>query len=143
MFDTARDALADWTRQHPALRTAGLPDPDATKTVFQADVLESPTTKPFVVIRWGDVIRKMGEAWVQSVDFWVYDEFGDYSRASNIAKGIVSSGGESFLPIPTTSGCLAQLQTAGDGLGVGGDLADDGFKALVIPVRARAIGRGL
>lgn len=137
-FATAREHLAQLVAQSAVLRALGLPE----NAVFQADTAESPEGRPFVVVRWGDEIRNVGGSWVRSVDWWVYDEFGDYNRASNIAKGIQDMGGEVFRPAPTASGWVTQLVTTGNGLGVGGDLADEGFDALVVPLRTQVVGRG-
>lgn len=137
-FDTARDTMAQFVAQLPEARPLGL----AVNAVFQADTAESPSMRPFVVLRWGDEVAGLGGAWVRPLTMWVYDEFGDYNRASNIAKAIQRAGGEMFLPIATRSGWVNTFATWGSGLGIGGDLADDGFEALVVPLATQVMGRG-
>lgn len=136
----ARDALAQWLVNADWLTELGFPE---TKRVFAADTAESPTTRPFIVIRWGDQVRRLGQAESRNVDFWIYDDFGDYSRPADAARAIVAHGGREWIPMPHSLGTISHLEFTGEGLGVGGDLADDGFKALVIPVRGRVVGRGL
>ena len=137
-FATARDTMAQFVRQLPALRTLGL----AEDSVFQADTATSPSMRPFVVLRWGDDIAGMGGAWVRPLTLWFYDDFGDYNRAGNLARALQATGGAAFEPIRTASGWVNQWTTEGNGLGIGGDLADDGFDALVVPLATQVMGRG-
>ena len=137
-FDTARDTMAQFTAQLPTLRALGL----AEDSVYQADTAESPTARPFIVLRWGDEIAGMGGVWVRPLTYWVYDSFGDYNRASTIAHALQAAGGKEFLPIRTKAGWVNAFATSGGGLGIGGDLADEGFDALVVPLATQVMGRG-
>jgi hypothetical protein len=107
--------------------------------VFQADTAESPSVKPFLVIRWGDNEVKMGESWVDPVDIWGYDEMGDYTRITAIVKEAARYLVQECLQVPTTSGRISQFLDRG----IGGDLADDGFDAVVKPYRLGAVGNGV
>ena len=135
-FDSRRDTVAQLLQQAPELHALGLPN---TGSVLQADTLESPNFKPFIVVRWGEQEQRMGGAIVQSFDLWVYDEFGDYNRPTAIAKAAADFLVENGIQVQTTSGHISQIEDRG----IGGDLADDGFDAVVIPYHLAAIGRGL
>lgn len=137
-FDSARDTMAQLVAQNSLIRALGLGD----RSVYPADVAESPQERPFVVMRWGDEEAGLGGSWARPLMWWVYDEFGDFNRASNIAKAIQNLGGKSFTPIATTNGWVTQFRTEGSGLGIGADLADDGFDALVVPLNTVVVGRG-
>lgn len=124
-FDSARDTVAQYIMQHPVVAALGLPEGN----VFQADTAESPSSKPFIVVRWAEQELKVGDSRVHPFDLWVYDEFGDYNRANAIAKFLQDDLPDNLLQIPTTSGRVSQIAARG----IGGDLADDGFDALVVP----------
>jgi hypothetical protein len=132
-FETARDTLAQFMQQSEALHGLGLP---TERSVFQADTAESPTVRPFIV-------RSLGPAWVDGVSLWVYDDFGDYNRATKLAVEAAKVLRDNVVAIPTLGGWLTQIQIDGQGLGLGGDLADDGFQALVKPYNLLAAGRGV
>jgi len=133
-WDSRRDALAQWVDQCPELPPLGY----TPGNVFQADTAESPSVKPFIVIRWGDQIESMGLSGVWPVTLWVYDEFGDFNRATKMARDLGAYLADNVVDFRTTSGRISQINN----LGTGGDLADDGFDALVIPQNLRLIGRG-
>ena len=134
-WDTARATLAQTLMQAAPLHALGLAE---SGSVLQADTVNSPATKPFIVIRWGDVERIVGKSWLQPVDLWIYDDFGDYDRATRMAKTAGKYLHDNVLGLRTNTGWISQI----DDRGIGGDLADDGFDALVIPYRLAAIGTG-
>jgi hypothetical protein len=125
-FESARDTVAQFIAQCPPLLDLGLPEEFG---VFQADTAESPSTKPFVVIRWGEQETTNGISRVHPFDLWVYDEFGDYGRASRMSKILQDWLPDNAVQVPTLDGRLSQISARG----IGGDLADDGFGALVVP----------
>lgn len=139
-FDTARDTLAQFMQQAPSLHSLGLPE---TRSVFQADTAESPSVRPFIVVRWGDRQRTLGPAWVDLVSLWVYDDFGDYNRATRLAVAAAELLHDNVVGIRTKEGWLNQILISGQGLGLGGDLADDVFEAVVKPYNLLAAGRGV
>ena len=108
-FATARDTVAQFLSQSDELRALGLPE-DA---VYQADTAESPSQKPFIVIRWGDTETKMHTSWVDPVDLWVYDDFGDYTRATKIAKAAARILVENVVDIKTSDGRISQMGDRG------------------------------
>jgi hypothetical protein len=81
----------------------------------------------------------MGESWVDPVDIWGYDEMGDYTRITAIVKEAARYLVQECLQVPTTSGRISQFLDRG----IGGDLADDGFDAVVKPYRLGAVGNGV
>jgi len=133
-FADARSTMAQLLAQAPSLRALGLPE----NAVFQADTAESPSMKPFLVVRWGDNETKVGASWVDPVDIWGYDEMGDYTRITAIVKEAARYLVEDCVQVLTASGRISQFLDRG----IGGDLADDGFDAVVKPYRMAAVGNG-
>lgn len=116
------------------LRALGL---SATKSVFQADTLESPKTKPFIIIRWLDVQAGMGAMKRRPFLLWVYDDEGDYSRAKRIA----ARAAKVLCALPQTQlndGWLAQIEDRE----MAAELADPGWQAVVVPYNLVAIASG-
>lgn len=132
---TAREVVAQRLITSSVLATLGLP----TDAVYQADTTDSPAGKPFIVIRWGEQETAMGANTVRPFDLWVYGEFGDYDVVQKMAKATVPIlVGPLQIPLDD-GGFLSQILDRG----IGGDLADDGFDALVVPYHFAATGRGL
>lgn len=116
------------------LQALGLP---ATKSVFQADTLESPKTKPFIIVRWLDVVSGVGRMKIRPFLLWVYDEEGDYARPKRLA----TRAAKVLCDLPPTElddGWLAQFEDRE----MGGELADPGWQASVIPYNMRAVASG-
>jgi len=135
---TTRETIVTTLNDAQSLRDLGLPE-DA---IVQADTLDSPTVRPFVVVRWLDEQPGVGAVTPRPFDLWVYDDPGDYTRCERI--GVESLKILSDLdPIKTETGWISQIRTHGRGLGRGQDLYDDGYEAVVIPFRAIAIASGL
>jgi hypothetical protein len=117
------------------LRALGLP---ATKSVFQADTLESPSSKPFIIVRWLDVQAGMGRMKRRPFLLWVYDDEGDYSRAKRMAQRAAD-----------VLCALPQTQIDGGWLGaiedreMGAELADPGWQAVVVPYNLLAVASGV
>ena len=134
-FETNRDAVAQLLMQAPTLRALGLPE----NAVFQADTAESLPMKPFFVIRWADEEERVGDSRVRPFDLWGYDELGDYNRITRLVKEAARYLTEECFHVVSTEGSISQFVDRG----IGGDLADDGFDAVVKPYRMAAVGRGV
>lgn len=134
-YPTARDTLAQLLAQAPSLRALGLPE----GAVFQADTAESPSMRPFLVVRWGDNEQRIDGSWVDALDLWGYDELGDYNRITAIVKEAARYLVQECVHVRTTTGRISQFVDRG----IGGDLADDGFDAVVKPYRLAAVGNGV
>lgn len=134
-YQSMRDTVNAFLQAQPALHALGLPEEDS---VFQADTASSPAVRPFIVVRWGEIEAQIGDSRAQSGTLWVYDDFGDYNRPSKIALKSLELMKSSLIDIRTADGRISQIRTGG----IGTDLADDGFKALVIPAFFTAIGNG-
>lgn len=134
-YSSMRDTVNAFLQAQPTLHALGLPEEDS---VFQADTLNSPSQKPFIVVRWGEQEAAVGESGAHPCDLWVYDEFGDYNRATKIAKEALRLLQREILQVATDDGRISQIRARG----IGADLADDGFEALVIPGHFVAIGNG-
>lgn len=131
-YDNARDTVSQFIKAY--MTDAGF-DP---QNVLQADTVDSPAGKPFVVVRWAEQEERMGWSRVIPFDIWVYDEFGDYTRATKMARDIAEYLVTNVLGTRTTTGCVSQILDRG----LGGDLADDGFEALVKPYHLAAVAIG-
>lgn len=134
-YKSMRDTVNAFLQAQPSLHALGLPEEDS---VFQADTVNSPDQKPFIVVRWGEQEVLMGDSASHPGDLWVYDDFGDYNRATAIAKEALRLLQDLILQIQTEDGRISQIRSRG----IGADLADDGFEALVIPGRFVAVGNG-
>lgn len=134
-FETNRDSTAQLLAQAPLLRALGLPE----NAVFQADTAESPSMKPFLVVRWADEEEKVGDSSVRPFDLWGYDEMGDYNRITMIVQEAARYLSKECFHVVSNLGSISQFVDRG----IGGDLVDDGFNAVVKPYRMAAIGRGV
>ena len=135
-FETNRQAVAQLLQQAPSLHALGLPP---EHSIFQADTAESPSSKPFIVLRWGDEEERVGESRVRPFDMWGYDELGDYDRITKIVVEAARYLSKDCFHVVSTLGSISQFVDRG----IGGDLADEGFEAVVKPYRMAAIGRGV
>ncbi len=134
-YQSRRDTIVAFLQSRPELHALGLAEEDS---VFQADTAMSPEIRPFIVVRMGETEAQLGTSSAQPGDLWVYDEYGDYNRASKLCKEALRLMAEHLLDVPTRDGRLSQVSNRG----VGADLADDGFDALVVPGHFAAIGNG-
>lgn len=139
---TTRETIATELNESLVLRALGLSE-DA---VFQADTMESPTMRPFIVIRWLQESAGVGPVTRRPFDMWVYGEEGDYGlieKLGDAAQTILAN----IEQRATVSGNILQVHTRPNpniqNLGRGDDLYDQGYKALVIPYRCQAVASGL
>lgn len=131
---TTRDTIATALATSEVLRELGLP----ADSVYQADTVDSPEQRPFIVVRWGDDEPGMGKTTIRPFDLWVYDEFGDYNRADQIARAAASEL-LALEQVATDTGWIMSILDRRKG----GDLADDGFNALVVPYHLAAVANGV
>lgn len=139
---TTRETIATTLNTNGELRTLGLPE-DA---VFQADTMESPTMRPFLVIRWLQEAAGMGPVTRRPFDLWWYGAEGSYDLIEKLgvtAQNILGN----MEQVDTVSGRIMRIHTRPiptiPNLGRGDDLYDNGYKALVIPFRCQAVASGL
>jgi hypothetical protein len=131
---TTRDTIATILNNSETLRSLGLP----ADSIYQADTVDSPEQRPFIVIRWGDDETGMGKTTTRPFDLWVYDEFGDYNRADQIARAAAAEL-VALEQVPTDTGWIMSVLDRRKG----GDLADEGFDALVVPYHLAAVANGV
>lgn len=137
---TTRERISYFLNDHPDLLAIGLP----ADGVLQADTANSPTIRPFIVVRWLDTAASLGPVSKRPFDLWGYDEEGDYTRIETILKRAAELlTDETTTPLKTQTGVISQISDRESGYGRGADLYDDGYKALVIPWRFFAIATGL
>lgn len=131
---TVRETIATLLTANADLLDLGLPE-DA---VYQADTVDSPTEKQFLVLRWGTEQPGMGAVTRRPLTIWSYGEFGDPTTTERIA---VAAGKylSSLFDIATYDGRIGQIQ---DGFR-GPDLQDDGWKRLVIPYNVTVNASGV
>lgn len=134
-FETNRDSVSQLLMQAPTLRALGLPE----RAVFQADTVEDPKMRPFLVVRWGDEEEALGDSSVRPFDLWGYDELGDYNRVTMIVREAARYLVQECFHVVSDMGSISQFLDRG----IGGDLADDGFNSVVKPYRMAAVGRGV
>lgn len=105
-----------------ALLPAGVP-PEA---VVQAESFDDLPIRPFVVVRWGPTAPGMGKVERPTVDFWVHDVKGDYSRIDRLL-GLIQDRLEALAPMRANPGYIQDVHWDGNS----GDLADDGYDTIV------------
>lgn len=139
---TTRETVAVALNTNAELRDLGLPE-DA---VFQADTMESPSMRPFVVVRWLQEQAGVGPVTRRPFDLWWYGEEGSYDLIEKLgytAQRILGN----LEQVPTFDGMLMRIHTtpltAIPNVGRGDDMYDQGYKALVIPFRCQAVASGL
>jgi len=131
---TTRDTIATILNESLSLRALGVP----VDNVFQADVLNSPEQLPFIVIRWGEEAPGLAKNTFRPCTLWIYDSFGDYNRAVAIGAEACRILSE-IVQLKTDTGWILEIRDALRG----GDLADEGFNALVVPYNLTAVASGL
>lgn len=139
---TTRETIAMIINNDPQAMELGMPE----NAVFQADTIDSPTMRPFCVIRWMPERQGIGPVTQRPFDVWMYGAEGDYTILDRILYRLANKLMEQ-IAIPTESGMISQIQgrptSANPTLGKGADLYDDGYKCVVIPWSFVAIARGL
>lgn len=139
---TTRETIATELNTNTVLRGLGLPE-DA---VFQADTMESPMMRPFVVIRWLQELAGIGPVSRRPFDLWWYGAEGSYDLIEKLGSAAQDILGN-MEQIETVSGRIMRIHTRPissiPNLGRGDDLYDNGYKALVIPFRCQAVASGL
>lgn len=105
--------------------------------VFQAESADNPPERPFITIRFGETARGIGPINRKDLSVWAYGDMGNFDNLELISKrvGVLLSNLEQ---VQLDSGWLMKF----DDIGMGGDFFDDGYNALVVPYRLRAVGNG-
>lgn len=107
-------------------------------SVLADQSVDSPTVRPFLVLRWGPVVRGVGSVQVRDLTVWVHDEPADFARIDRIirrlrtllesAVGMQEGGG----------GWLVQADWQGDSA----DLADDAYGTITRNTSFRVVASG-
>lgn len=123
--DTIRELVALELSSSQSLKDIGLTDGG----VWDADTLDSPNENmfPLIVVRWYDVSQRMGRMMVRPFDTWTYITGSDRTPGetlSNTAVPILSA----LEGVLKRGGALHSITDEG----VGSDLRDDGYDALVL-----------
>lgn len=96
---------------------------DAT---FAANMIDTPTIRPFIVMRWEETTRAFARIGSQGLTIWVHDEVGDYTRIDAMLE-IIKSVLTSIVHVAGGDGkTVTQIDWAGDSP----DLYDDGFATI-------------
>ena len=139
---TTRETIATILNTDTELRALGL----AEDSVFQADTMESPSMRPFVVVRWLQEQPGLGSVSRRPFDLWWYGEEGSYDTIEKLGYTALRILGAIEQRV-TFDGRILQVHTQPrpgiPNVGRGDDLYDDGYKALVIPFRCQAVASGL
>lgn len=118
----SRVAFNQLIEQDGTLLTMGLP-PGAT---FQANAVETPQMRPFIVIRWDEKVRAFADRGTYTVTVWVHDEPGDYGRIDKMLERIKFVLGNA-MHVP---GSDDRILTCVDWSGDSADLYDDGWDTI-------------
>jgi hypothetical protein len=107
-------------------------DPDPVQLYAAGALVATPEKKPFIVIRFGNVIPQVGATFFQDSALWVHDAPGSYVRIESILSILRE---ELEGPVPDAKGIAVQW------LGESEDLADDERKTIVKNAAYRLVGR--
>lgn len=123
--DTIRELVATELSAAQSLKDLGLPE----QSVWDADTLDAPQESefPLIVVRWYDVSQMMGRLMVRPFDTWTYITGSDRTPGetlSNAAVPVLTS----LEGVLKRAGALHSIKDEG----VGSDLRDDGYDALVL-----------
>lgn len=141
---TLRELVAVTLNGNGELKVLGLPD----NAVFQADTVDTPQMRPFLVIRWLRETPGIGPVSRRPFELLGYDTPGDFNRIDRI----LFKSDQILTNLPSTEiegGWLARIESSSNtnmrnaGLGRGDDLWDEGYKAIVRPWTLRAIASGV
>lgn len=100
----------------------------AKEAVYSAENVDTPSERPFIVIRWlvRDPVIRQAPSQPNRFQVWCYDERGDYSRIDAMLDRVreVLTG---IRAQQTSTGWITRVDWDGDG----GDAYDDVYEALV------------
>lgn len=129
----SRVAFNQLIENDPTLQLLGLPV-DGT---FQANAVDTPEIRPFVVIRWEERTRAFGDRGFDQVTVWVHDTPGDYTRIDRMLARI-----KAVLDAAThVPGSDDRILTQVDWTGDSGDLYDDGWSTITKNAGFRVVSR--
>jgi hypothetical protein len=102
----------------PGLNAEGI----TLNRIYITHDVDTPGAKPFIVLRWGNTDPGLGPINRRSLQVWVHDKKGDYSRINRCLKhvrdALIDLAG---IATPETSGWLSQVNWEG----YSEDLSDD------------------
>lgn len=134
--DTLRELCATELNADLGLAALGLlPD-----SVFDADTEDErqPEGTAFIVLRWGEVQDSMGATERRALDIWGYTTDKNRTRIESIVRRAAEVL-KNLEPQPKLGGFLVQIEAQG----IGADLRDDGYDALVVPYHMRSVASGV
>lgn len=99
--------------------------------IFSGNAIDSPESKPFVVLRWEERTRTFDGIGARILTIWAHDLSGDYTRVDSILKRIR----DLFYAVEHL-GPVSQIFWDGDS----GDLYDTGFETITRNSGFRVIG---
>lgn len=129
----SRVAFNQLLENDSGLSLLGLPV-DAT---YQANAVETPQIRPFIVIRWEDRTRVFGTRGFDQVTVWVHDEPGDYTRIDRMLERIKAVLQSAIHVQGSDNRILTQVDWVGDS----GDLYDDGWATITKNAGFRVVSR--
>lgn len=108
--------------------------------VYDADTVDAPDDidMPFVVQRWYDQDAAVGRSKRRPFDLWVYVPQGNRQPGVDAAAAVVARLVDELTGAAIRNGHVTQI----DDLGIGGDLRDDDYDALVVVWHLRAVASG-
>jgi len=123
--DTIRELVSLELSGAESLKDIGLGD----GSVWDADTLDAPLPEdfPLIVVRWYDVSQTMGRMMVRPFDTWTYIKGFDRTPGETLSNAAVSVL-SSLEAVVKLNGALHSIKDEG----VGSDLRDDGYDALVL-----------
>ncbi len=118
-MSTARVALSERLAGDSQLNALGI----NAASIFNANDVDSPEARPFVIIVWGDEARPFGGAGRRSVSVWAHDAGTSYQVIDQILSRVQELI-DSSVHITGTDGSRISVFNY---QGSSGDLVDDGY----------------
>jgi len=115
------------------LQLLGL-DPNAT---FSANATDSPTYRPFVIIRWEDHTATFADRGPQNLTIWVHDDGQDYARVNDMLQRIREVMADAVHVVGNDGDTLTESRW----LGSSSDLYDDGYRTITRNATFRVVSR--
>lgn len=129
-----RAALREMLLNDEAIRALGFDHPES---ILNAQGVDTPGFRPFIVIRWQNVIPAFGMVGQQSVAIWVHDEPGDYARIDDTIVRINYLCSNLVHQEGSDGSTISAMTWRGDS----DDLFDDGYKTITRNTSFSAAGR--
>lgn len=113
---SARAAIYTLIVENLDLRDAGL----AEDAVLVTQAVDTPTDRPFLIIRWEEVTPSFGRISTQRLSVWVHDHAQDYTRVNTLLEMVK----DILLGAVHVAGEDGWILTQADWRGDSGDLVD-------------------